>query len=59
MYSGFEKIGEGYGSSLQMAETRAIKDALIKYYAVEVKSVTVPSDFEPEESITFLQEENK
>jgi large subunit ribosomal protein L44 len=22
MYSGFEKIGEGYGSSLQMAETR-------------------------------------
>jgi hypothetical protein len=55
MYSGFQIIGEGYGSSLQMAETRAVKDALTNYYTKEALSETVPSDFESEESISFFE----
>ncbi|KAJ3000234.1 hypothetical protein HDV02_000147 [Globomyces sp. JEL0801] len=58
MYSGLEKIGEGYGSSLKMAETRAVKDALMKHYLVEVRNATVPTDFESEESISFLTPES-
>ncbi|KAJ3270511.1 hypothetical protein HDV01_007767 [Terramyces sp. JEL0728] len=56
MYSGMEKIGEGYGSSLQMAETRAIKNALLTHYLHELKDVTVPSDNESEESISFFKQ---
>ncbi|KAJ3303092.1 hypothetical protein HDV03_004171 [Kappamyces sp. JEL0829] len=58
MYSGFQKIGEGYGSSLKMAENRAIRDALIKHYVAEIQKVSVPLDFTPEEDISFLAPEN-
>ncbi|KAF9908560.1 hypothetical protein EC991_009705 [Linnemannia zychae] len=46
VYSGTEKIGEGYGSSLKMAEFRANKDALTKYYLEEHKDFGLPSDAE-------------
>ncbi|KAJ3218864.1 hypothetical protein HDU67_003819 [Dinochytrium kinnereticum] len=44
IYSGVEKIGEGFGSSLAMAETRAARNAIEKYFVSEAKEVTVPSD---------------
>ncbi|KAF9405318.1 hypothetical protein BGZ94_003645 [Podila epigama] len=46
VYSGMEKIGEGFGSSLKMAEFRANKDALTKYYLEEQKDFGLPSDVE-------------
>ncbi|KAG0047443.1 hypothetical protein BGZ83_007501 [Gryganskiella cystojenkinii] len=46
VYSGTEKLGEGFGSSLKMAEFRANKDALTKYYMEEVKEFSLPSDVE-------------
>ncbi|KAG0268598.1 hypothetical protein BGZ95_002399 [Linnemannia exigua] len=46
VYSGTEKIGEGFGSSLKMAEFRANKDALTKYYLEEQKDFGLPSDVE-------------
>ncbi|KAI7823273.1 ribonuclease III domain-containing protein [Gamsiella multidivaricata] len=46
VYSGTEKIGEGYGSSIAMAEFRANSDALKKYYMEEVKDFSLPSDVE-------------
>ncbi|KAG0355221.1 hypothetical protein BG005_005857 [Podila minutissima] len=48
VYSGMEKIGEGFGSSLKMAEFRANKDALTKYYLEEHKDFGLPSDVEAE-----------
>ncbi|KAJ1920026.1 54S ribosomal protein L3 mitochondrial [Mycoemilia scoparia] len=56
VFSGTKKIGEGFGSSLKMAEFRAAKDALIKYYTREVKDISLPSDAEHEgdEDITFF-----
>ncbi|KAJ3040843.1 hypothetical protein HDU99_010133, partial [Rhizoclosmatium hyalinum] len=39
VYSGMDKIGEGYGSSISMAETRACKNALEKHFSKEVKDV--------------------
>ncbi|KAF9927772.1 hypothetical protein FBU30_002889 [Linnemannia zychae] len=48
VYSGTEKIGEGFGSSLKMAEFRANKDALTKYYLEEYKDFSLPSDTEIE-----------
>ncbi|KAJ3333700.1 hypothetical protein HDU76_004846 [Blyttiomyces sp. JEL0837] len=56
VYSGVEKIGEGYGSSLAMAETRAAKNAIEKHYIVEVKDITVPSDIDDLESRTSFLE---
>lgn len=44
VYSGTEKLGEGFGSSIAMAETRANKDALTKYYMEELKDFSLPSD---------------
>ncbi|KAF9275246.1 ribonuclease III domain-containing protein [Linnemannia elongata] len=46
VYSGTEKMGEGFGSSLKMAEFRANKDALTKYYLEEQKDFGLPSDVE-------------
>jgi large subunit ribosomal protein L44 len=57
VYSGKVKLGEGYGSSLKMAEHRAAKDALLKYYLTECKDFQYPSDFEglpEEEELTFF-----
>ncbi|KAF9083444.1 hypothetical protein BGX23_011488 [Mortierella sp. AD031] len=48
VFSGTEKIGEGFGSSLKMAEFRANKDALTKYYLEEQKDFGLPSDVEVE-----------
>ncbi|PVV04383.1 hypothetical protein BB560_001113 [Smittium megazygosporum] len=48
MFSGVHKIGEGFGSSLKMAEFRAAKDALIKFYSKEEKSFVLPSITEGE-----------
>ncbi|RUS15651.1 ribonuclease III domain-containing protein [Endogone sp. FLAS-F59071] len=44
VFSGEEKLGEGYGSSLKMAEYRAAENALRTYYIQEVKDFTLPSD---------------
>ncbi|KAJ3416005.1 hypothetical protein HDV05_003602 [Chytridiales sp. JEL 0842] len=58
VYSGLEKIGEGYGSSLAMAETRAAKNAIEKHFLEQVKDVTVPSDIdELEGTTTFLEQQ--
>ncbi|KAJ1927079.1 54S ribosomal protein L3 mitochondrial [Tieghemiomyces parasiticus] len=58
MFSGVRKIGEGFGSSLKMAETRACKDALIRYYMKEIKDFELPSDAAstvgPEHRISFF-----
>ncbi|KND01661.1 mitochondrial 54S ribosomal protein YmL3 [Spizellomyces punctatus DAOM BR117] len=56
IYSGVEKIGEGHGSSLEMAETRAVRDALQKHYLQEVKDIKLPSDLD-EDSITFFDKD--
>ncbi|KAF9967865.1 hypothetical protein BGZ70_007921 [Mortierella alpina] len=48
VYSGTEKLGEGFGSSLKMAEFRANKDALTKYYLEEQKDFELPSNVEIE-----------
>jgi len=48
VYSGMEKMGEGFGSSLKMAEHRANADALTKYYLEEQKDFGLPSDVEVE-----------
>eukprot|EP00842_Homolaphlyctis_polyrhiza_P004876 jgi/Hompol1/538/HPOL_001624-RA len=58
MYSGIDKIGEGYGSSLKMAETRAVKDALLKVYQKEIKNIQLPSDLAhlSEETISFFED---
>ncbi|KAI8383990.1 ribonuclease III domain-containing protein [Blakeslea trispora] len=44
VFSGEEKLGEGFGSSLKMAEFRACQDALISFYGQEQKDFTLPSD---------------
>ncbi|KAF9987456.1 hypothetical protein BGZ65_003556 [Modicella reniformis] len=43
-----QKLGEGFGHSIDMAESRANKDALTKYYMEELKDFTLPSDVEKE-----------
>ncbi|KAH6572504.1 hypothetical protein BASA50_010689 [Batrachochytrium salamandrivorans] len=57
VYSGIEKIGDGYGSSIKMAEQRACIDALNKHYMTEVKNIKLPSetDEESEDNITFFE----
>ncbi|KAJ3020270.1 UNVERIFIED_CONTAM: hypothetical protein HDU68_010256 [Siphonaria sp. JEL0065] len=54
VYSGIEKLGEGYGSSIAMAETRACKNALENHFTKEVKDVEVPLDILSQENISFL-----
>ncbi|KAJ3097205.1 hypothetical protein HDU97_005090 [Phlyctochytrium planicorne] len=44
VYSGVEKLGEGYGSSMAMAETRAARNAIEKHFSEEVKDFKVHSD---------------
>ncbi|KAF7731667.1 hypothetical protein EC973_008837 [Apophysomyces ossiformis] len=44
VFSGQEKLGEGFGSSLKMAEYRACQDALYKHYGKEEKDFMLPSD---------------
>ncbi|KAI9017649.1 ribonuclease III domain-containing protein [Gaertneriomyces semiglobifer] len=56
VYSGVQKIGEGYGSSLKMAEARAVTDALKRHYLEEVKNVKLPSEID-EDSTTFFEDE--
>ncbi|KAF9359440.1 hypothetical protein BGX26_012340 [Mortierella sp. AD094] len=51
VYSGTEKIGEGFGSSLKMAEFRANTDALKKYYMEEIKDFGLPSDVDIEGAV--------
>ncbi|CEP11810.1 hypothetical protein [Parasitella parasitica] len=46
VFSGENKLGEGFGSSLKMAEFRANQNALISYYGQEYKDFTLPSDAE-------------
>ncbi|KAL1920917.1 mitochondrial 54S ribosomal protein mL57 [Calcarisporiella thermophila] len=54
VFSGNEKIGEGYGSSIKMAEFRAAKDALLKHYMYESKDFMVPSDAEASPDTTYI-----
>lgn len=59
VYSGVDRIGEGYGSSLNMAETRAAKNAIELYFLEEVKHVELPSDSEEQESrMSFFEDVN-
>ncbi|VDB87984.1 unnamed protein product [Peniophora sp. CBMAI 1063] len=46
VYSGADKLGEGFGSSLRMAEYRAAEDALQRFYLTETPSeeLRVPSE---------------
>ncbi|KAG2218708.1 hypothetical protein INT45_002416, partial [Circinella minor] len=44
VFSGENKLGEGFGSSLKMAEHRACQDALASYYGKEEKDFVLPSD---------------
>ncbi|KAI8142439.1 ribonuclease III domain-containing protein [Fennellomyces sp. T-0311] len=44
VFSGEKKLGEGFGSSLKMAEFRACQDALASYYGKEEKDFVLPSD---------------
>ncbi|KAG0169291.1 hypothetical protein DFQ30_003765 [Apophysomyces sp. BC1015] len=44
VFSGEEKLGEGFGSSLKMAEYRACQDALFQHYGKEEKDFMLPSD---------------
>ncbi|KAI8331728.1 ribonuclease III domain-containing protein [Chlamydoabsidia padenii] len=44
VFSGDRKLGEGFGSSLKMAEHRACRDALVKHYGQEQKDYSLPSD---------------
>ncbi|RCH78450.1 hypothetical protein CU098_007496, partial [Rhizopus stolonifer] len=46
VFSEDEKLGEGFGSSLKMAEFRACQDALVSFYGKEQKHFTLPSDAE-------------
>ncbi|GES75508.1 ribonuclease III [Rhizophagus clarus] len=43
VYSDTEKLAEGFGSSLKMAEFRATRNALLNYYFKEIKDFTLPS----------------
>ncbi|KAI9209748.1 ribonuclease III domain-containing protein [Polychytrium aggregatum] len=54
VYSGLEKLGEGFGSSLDMAEFRAARDALQKNFLVEVESANLPSAID-EDGISFFE----
>ncbi|KAJ2191499.1 Arf GTPase arl1, partial [Coemansia sp. RSA 530] len=56
IFSGVKMIGTGYGSSLKMGEQRAAKDALIKYYAKEVKDFKLASLTGDEEQVTFFEQ---
>ncbi|KAJ2708913.1 54S ribosomal protein L3 mitochondrial [Coemansia spiralis] len=42
VFCGVKMVGMGFGSSIKMAEHRAAKDALIKYYAKEIKDIQLP-----------------
>ncbi|ORX54137.1 ribonuclease III [Hesseltinella vesiculosa] len=44
VFSGEHKLGEGFGSSLRMAEFRACRDALISHYGQEQKDLRLPSE---------------
>ncbi|KAI9269966.1 ribonuclease III domain-containing protein [Sporodiniella umbellata] len=44
VFSGQEKLAEGFGSSLKMAEFRACQNALANYYGKESKDFTLPSE---------------
>ena len=51
VFSGTEQLGEGFGSSLKMAEFRANMQALTKYYLEEQKDFSLPSDVEREGAV--------
>ncbi|KAL0077572.1 ribonuclease III domain-containing protein [Phycomyces blakesleeanus] len=44
VFSGEEKLGEGFGSSIKMAEHAALQDALYQHYGKVTKDFTLPSD---------------
>ncbi|KAJ2644974.1 54S ribosomal protein L3 mitochondrial [Coemansia sp. RSA 1694] len=44
VFCGTKMVGMGFGSSLKMAEHRAAKDALLKHYAKEVKTISLTGD---------------
>ncbi|KAI8823413.1 ribonuclease III domain-containing protein [Fimicolochytrium jonesii] len=50
---GEKKIGEGFGNTAKMAETRAIKLALRTHYHAQLHKTTLPSQID-EEGITFF-----
>jgi large subunit ribosomal protein L44 len=56
IFSGNEKLAEGYGSSLRYAERAAVKSALIKHFAVDIKNPVLPSDIETDETMSYINE---
>ncbi|KAI8917175.1 ribonuclease III domain-containing protein [Powellomyces hirtus] len=53
LFQGDVKLGDGYGSSREQAESRAVRNALRKHFKEEIKAIEAPSGVE-EESITFF-----
>ncbi|KAJ3059842.1 hypothetical protein HDU98_004137 [Podochytrium sp. JEL0797] len=57
VYSGIDKLGEGYGSSIAMAETRACKNALERHFTKEIKDVQLPADLLEEANVSFMMKD--
>ncbi|KAJ1721052.1 54S ribosomal protein L3 mitochondrial [Coemansia erecta] len=57
VFCGTRMIGMGFGSSIKMAEHRAAKDALLKHYGKEIKSVQLPEA--DESDLTFFKQETE
>lgn len=55
IFSGLEKLGEGYGSSLKMAEFRACRAALIEKFGTEVAEMPTPPSSVDESGLTFME----
>ncbi|KAJ3104979.1 hypothetical protein HK100_003972, partial [Physocladia obscura] len=55
VYSGIDQIGQGYGSSMAMAETRACKNALEKHFVQHIKDIDEEKLLvADEEALSFL-----
>eukprot|EP00088_Acartia_fossae_P022857 TRINITY_DN23961_c0_g1_i1.p1 TRINITY_DN23961_c0_g1~~TRINITY_DN23961_c0_g1_i1.p1 ORF type:complete len:124 (-),score=0.76 TRINITY_DN23961_c0_g1_i1:432-749(-) len=54
VFTGTERIGVGYGSSIKMAEHRAAQNALNSYFLKELSDFELPSAIEGEDTTTFF-----
>ncbi|KAI8872422.1 hypothetical protein GQ42DRAFT_108644, partial [Ramicandelaber brevisporus] len=53
IFSGVNKMGEGFGSSMKMAEYRACKDVLVRYFGKEALDYQLPSDVDSIDGATY------
>lgn len=54
IFSGNQKLAEGHGSSIRYAERAAIKYALIKHFALDIRKPILPSDADLDESASYV-----